>query len=548
MTLYKPKDRLLLGGTILLGGLSSLLAAFVSIFLQRVIDVAVAGEIRGFYRVLGVMAAYLLAFGVISFSEALLGKILLRNVTRYLRDRVFKGVMKQKPKEYTAQNTADYLSALVNDVKLVEDNYLVPLLLCFQMAVLFLATLGILLYLSPLVTFILLLFLVLLFVVPALMGKKLQERQEAYSEQLSSFTAAAKDFLNGYEVIRGYSALHCILGRFHIVNKDTADKKFAADRLMAVNESFSDIFSSLTVIVIVFVAAWQMMQGKVSMGTLLALIQLSGTFVTPVVILMQNIPKIQGIKPVMEHLAELMEDWERQGDKEISGDEGEDSSSQEYELQGQQNAIRCTNLTFSYAENQKLVENEDFLFEAGKKYAVVGQSGCGKSTFIKLLTGYFRDFQGQIEIGGHSVKEMPQEEINRRIAVVHQNVFLFDTDIRDNICLGRQYSDEEIHKALMESGMKDFLAGIEGGMDSKVGENGQLLSGGQRQRIAVARALIRRTPVLILDEGTSAIDRETAFEIEKRLLERRELTVITITHHMDERLEGEYDGILRLGD
>lgn len=538
MTLYKPKDRLLLGGTILLGGLSSLLAAFVSIFLQRVIDVAVAGEIREFYRVLGGMAAFLLAFGVISFSEALLGKILLRNVTRYLRDRVFKGVMKQDPKEYTAQNTADYLSALVNDVKLVEDNYLVPLLLCFQMAVLFLATLGILLYLSPLVTFILLLFLVLLFAVPALMGKKLQERQDAYSAQLSSFTAAAKDFLNGYEVIRGYSALHCILGRFHKVNKDTADKKFAADRLMAVNESFSDIFSSLTVIVIVFVAAWQMMQGKVSMGTLLALIQLSGTFVTPVVILMQNIPKIQGIKPVMEHLAELMD---------ISRNEGEDSSRQEYEMQGLQDAIRCTDLTFSYADDQKVLENEDFLFEAGKKYAVVGQSGCGKSTLIKLLTGYFRDFQGQIEIDGHSLKEMPQEEINRRIAVIHQNVFLFDTDIRDNICLGRQYSDEEIHKALMESGMEDFLAGMDGGIDSKVGENGQLLSGGQRQRIAVARALIRRTPVLILDEGTSAIDRETAFEIEKRLLERRELTVITITHHMDERLEGEYDGILRLG-
>lgn len=538
MTLYKPKDRLLLGGTILLGGLSSLLAAFVSIFLQKVIDVAVAGEIREFYRVLGGMAAFLLAFGVISFSEALLGKILLRNVTRYLRDRVFKGVMKQDPKEYTAQNTADYLSALVNDVKLVEDNYLVPLLLCFQMAVLFLATLGILLYLSPLVTFILLLFLVLLFAVPALMGKKLQERQDAYSAQLSSFTAAAKDFLNGYEVIRGYSALHCILGRFHKVNKDTADKKFAADRLMAVNESFSDIFSSLTVIVIVFVAAWQMMQGKVSMGTLLALIQLSGTFVTPVVILMQNIPKIQGIKPVMEHLAELMD---------ISRNEGEDSSRQEYEMQGLQDAISCTDLTFSYADDQKVLEHEDFLFEAGKKYAVVGQSGCGKSTLIKLLTGYFRDFQGQIEIDGHSLKEMPQEEINRRIAVIHQNVFLFDTDIRDNICLGRQYSDEEIHKALMESGMEDFLAGMEGGIDSKVGENGQLLSGGQRQRIAVARALIRRTPVLILDEGTSAIDRETAFEIEKRLLERRELTVITITHHMDERLEGEYDGILRLG-
>lgn len=190
-----------------------------------------------------------------------------------------------------------------------------------------------------LVTVILLGFLVLLFVVPAFMGKKLQERQDAYSEQLFVFTASAKDFLNGYEVIRGYSAFHCIFGRFAKVNKETAGKKFAADRLMAVNESFSDIFSSLTIIVIVLVAAWQMMQGKVTMGTLLALIQLSGTFVTPVVMLLQNFPKIQGIRPVMAHLGELM-------------------------------------------------EYEDFLFEAGKKYAVTGWSGCGKSTLIKLLTGY----------------------------------------------------------------------------------------------------------------------------------------------------------------
>lgn len=190
MKLYKTKDRLLLGGTILFGGLSSLLVAFASILMQQVIDVAVAGDVKGFYRVLAVMLVYLAALGGISLLEAIMGKILIRNVTRHLRDRIFKGVMKQKPVRFSSRNTADYLSALVNDVKLVEENYLLPLLLCFQMIVLFLATLGILFYLSPLVTVILLGFLVLLFAVPALMGRKLQERQDAYSEQLSVFTAA----------------------------------------------------------------------------------------------------------------------------------------------------------------------------------------------------------------------------------------------------------------------------------------------------------------------------------------------------------------------
>ncbi len=508
MKLYKTKDRLLLGGTILFGGLSSLLVAFASILMQQVIDVAVAGDVKGFYRVLAVMLVYLAALGGISLLEAIMGKILIRNVTRHLRDRIFKGVMKQKPVRFSSRNTADYLSALVNDVKLVEENYLLPMLLCFQMIVLFLATLGILFYLSPLVTVILLGFLVLLFAVPALMGRKLQERQDAYSEQLSVFTAAAKDFLNGYEVIRGYSAFRCIFGRYLKVNKETAEKKFASDRLMAVNESFSDILSSLITIVIVFVAAWQMMRGTVTMGTLLALIQLSGTFVIPVVMILQNFPKIQGIRPVMEHLGEWMEYEEEEAGETI--DRLENSG-----IPGQKRGICCSDLTFAYTEKQPVLEHENMLFEAGKKYAVTGRSGCGKSTLIKLLTGYSGDFEGQIYIDGISVKEMTQQEINRRIAVIHQNVFLFDTDIKDNICLGEDYTEEEIQAALKESGIWDYLSGLENGIYTKVGEDGHLLSGGQRQRIAVARALIRKTPVLILDEGTSAIDRETAFEIEK---------------------------------
>ena len=540
MKLYKTKDRLLLGGTSLFGGLSSLLVAFASILMQQVIDVAVAGDVKGFYRVLAVMLVYLAALGGISLLEAIMGKILIRNVTRHLRDRIFKGVMKQKPVRFSSRNTADYLSALVNDVKLVEENYLLPLLLCFQMIVLFLATLGILFYLSPLVTVILLGFLVLLFAVPALMGRKLQERQDAYSEQLSVFTAAAKDFLNGYEVIRGYSAFRCIFGRYLKVNKETAEKKFASDRLMAVNESFSDILSSLITIVIVFVAAWQMMRGTVTMGTLLALIQLSGTFVIPVVMILQNFPKIQGIRPVMEHLGEWMEYEEEEAGETI--DRPENSG-----IPGQKRGICCSDLTFAYTEKQPVLEHENMLFETGKKYAVTGRNGCGKSTLIKLLTGYSGDFEGQIYIDGISVKEMTQQEINRRIAVIHQNVFLFDTDIKDNICLGEDYTEEEIQAALKESGIWDYLSGLENGIYTKVGEDGHLLSGGQRQRIAVARALIRKTPVLILDEGTSAIDRETAFEIEKNLLEKKNLTVITITHHMDERLAGQYDAVVRLG-
>ena len=142
--------------------------------------------------------------------------------------------------------------------------------------------------------------------------------------------------------------------------------------------------------------------------------------------------------------------------------------------------------------------------------------------------------------------DFTQSELNRLVSVIHQNVFLFDADIYTNICLGECFLKEELEAALENSGVSQFLPGLSQGIYSPVGENGSLLSGGQRQRVAVARALIRHTPILIIDEGTSAVDQQTAYEIESRLLEQKELTVITITHHMNPDLENRYDDIFHL--
>ena len=537
MKLYDKKGRLLLACTLFLGGISAVLSAFISIFLQRIIDAAVNSDMAAFSSLFFTTLIYLGVLGAMGFLEAYCGKLMIRSITRTLRDHIFSGVMSRTPGCFSSRNTADYLSALVNVVKLVEENHLIPFLLCAQMGVLFLTTLGILLYLSPLVTAVLFLFLALMFTVPALLGKKMQRRQDACSEKLADFTARAKDFLNGYEVIRAYSMRPYILKKFTRINRDTAEKKLHADTLLAVNESFSDVLSAVSILVIVFVSSYLLMKGQITAGTLLALIQLSGTFVTPVVMLMQNIPKITGIRPVLEHLEEFSLTYQEAAEEEDLPAPA-----------GLKKGITCSNVTFGYTPEQPVLKDISFTVTPGMKCALLGESGGGKTTLIRLLTGYYTDFEGDICYDGVSVKDLSPDRLNRLAAVIHQNIFLFDTDICENICLGSTFSKDRLDHAVKASGIWQFLPSLDNGLHTRTGEDGRNLSGGQRQRIAVARALIRSTPVIILDEGTSAIDRETAHEIEAGLLAQKDLTVITITHHMDESLLDCYDKVYCLKD
>ncbi len=534
MRICVGKDKGLLALAAGLGIISAAGSALIAIALQRILDVAIEGDMAGFRSLLGVILLYIGTLCILDFAETLCGKALLRNVTKSLRNRIFSGMIRRRPQAFSRSNTADYLSAIINDVKLVEEQYLVPLLLSCQMTALFVVTLGILCYLSPLVTAILAAFLLLMFLVPAVLGKALESRQEAYSKQLSAFTAAAKDFLGGFEVIRGFSVSSHIQRRFQKENRAAADAKFRADRLLAVNESLAEMLSVISTVVVVFVSAYLVLKGSITAGTLLALIQLSGTFSTPVLVILQNYPKIKGMKPVLEKLGALAEDdseWEEEGSGRFKSFE---------------TGLELKDVSFSYGQGAEVLHGLNLSIKPGGKYALLGESGCGKTTAIKLLTGYSNTYRGTISYDGREVRELSRRDFSRLISVIHQNVYLFDTDLYHNICLGESFSEDELQYALEKSGVQKFLESLEDGLHTKTGENGSRLSGGQRQRVVLARALIRKTPILILDEGTSAVDKKTAYGIEKELLAEPSLTLLTITHYMQEGLSGMYDEILHM--
>ena len=189
------------------------------------------------------------------------------------------------------------------------------------------------------------------------------------------------------------------------------------------------------------------------------------------------------------------------------------------------------------------LDNLTLKFEQGKKYATVGKSGSGKSSIIKLLTEYGADYTGKVLINGKELSELNRESIMHVSPVCYQQTYIFNDTIFNNVAMYQGYSKEEVIKALKKAGIYDTIQMLPDGVDEKIRENGSNFSGGELQRIALARLFLRNTPMTFLDEITSGLDNETAYEIEKRLLDEN-MTIINITHRYYKTLMKEYDEIV----
>ena len=196
--------------------------------------------------------------------------------------------------------------------------------------------------------------------------------------------------------------------------------------------------------------------------------------------------------------------------------------------------ITFDDVTFEYVPGTPVLKNVSLNVRAGSTVAVVGNSGGGKTTLVNLLPRFYDVKSGAIKIDGQDIRSLTMESLRDKIAVVFQDNFLFEGTIRDNITLGKENaSDEEIAAALKMAYLDDFVAGLENGVDTEIGERGALLSGGQRQRLAIARAFIKNAPIVILDEATSALDNKSEAVVQKaidNLMQDR--TVFVIAHRL----------------
>jgi ABC-type multidrug transport system fused ATPase/permease subunit len=216
-----------------------------------------------------------------------------------------------------------------------------------------------------------------------------------------------------------------------------------------------------------------------------------------------------------------------------------------YKIQGKSieniNDITISNLSFMY-EDKAILKDISHKFEKNKSYAIVGPSGAGKTTLINLLLARENNYTGNIYYNGIEVREISLDSLYEISSFVEQNVFVFDDSIINNITMYSNVDEELLNEVIIKSGLTELIK--EKGKDYSCGENGSNLSGGEKQRISIARALINKSQLLLLDEVTSALDNETSSLITNQLLELNNTTRIMITHRLDEEVLNKFDQII----
>ncbi len=236
---------------------------------------------------------------------------------------------------------------------------------------------------------------------------------------------------------------------------------------------------------------------------------------------------------------------------ELLGEDAKDQfESEDQDIDQSEKAVSVSfdKVQFGYSKEKQILNGFTFCFDRGKKYALYGASGCGKSTVFRLIKGYCTPDSGHVMIGQTDVSTMKPDMINRYITYISQVPFVFAGTIRENLAMFREdHSDQEMMDALEAAGLADLIRSFPGKLDEEIKEGGKNFSGGEKQRITIARALLHKSAVLLVDEGTSALDNETAYQIEQNLLSQEGRTVISINHRVNDSVRL-YDEIVMIQD
>ena len=458
-----------------------------------------------------------------------------RSVITEMKEDVFSNIYSRDLKSFSENNTESYVSIMLNDIKMIEKDYVINLSSIFAYMLDIIFAVILLFKFNVKVALVAIGFSVLLSMIPKFFSKELAALKKDLSDGMKTFLVKVKEISEGFETIKTYDIEDEAYDQFSVYNDEVEDVKYNIGVMDAKINSALEFFSFLIQFLVSIIVVYFIIKDNLTVGLVGSVGQLMVNICEPMEGFSGRFNRLKTVKPIVDNVI---------GKNQVKTEKSEDS----IQIDEFRKSICFEDVKFSYDGKRNILDGINTCFEKGKKYAIVGESGSGKSTILKLILGYYSCNEGKLTVDGTDIDDLDEDSLSKLISVIQQDVFLFDTTIRNNITLFKDYPEEEIEDVIEKAHLKSLIESLEDGLDTYIGEAGDKLSGGERQRISIARAMLKNTPILLLDEATSALDNITANEIEEMVLNMKGTTVISVTHRLnEERLKG-YDKIFVIRD
>ncbi|MBS3816137.1 MAG: ABC transporter ATP-binding protein [Candidatus Thermoplasmatota archaeon] len=516
------------------------LASLAGPFLIKIAidEYIMTGNLQGLTLIFFMMVGAYGAYWFFSYFQTYLSNWIGHTVVGDIREDLYDHLQGLPIEFYNERETGDVMARVTHDVNALSDlvsTGFVHLLSDFFIMVGIVVIMLLLNVRLALVSFITIPFI---FFVVYYLGKKMRMAYRDVRERLAELNADVEQNLSGIRLVQALNRENINTGKFSKLSWKNLKANLKAATYFSLLFPIMTLSKVFGEALVLGYGGWGVVHGTVTLGVLIAFMDYVRRFFGPLADMSQVYNTYQSAGASLDRIYEYISE-------ESPIKEPEDPEAPE-KIEGE---IEVDNVSFGY-EKEKVIEELNLKIEAGETFALVGQTGAGKTTVVNVLTRLYDVDEGSIKIDGIDLRKYPKNRLRDIISVVTQDIFLFDTSIRENIRFGRpEADDEEVVKVAKDVKAHDFIEDLPQGYETRVGEKGVKLSGGQKQLVSFARAMLADPKILILDEATSSVDAYTEMLIQdamEKLLEDR--TVLMIAHRFATLDKADRIGVLKDGE
>lgn len=511
--------------SIVLASLIVILTLYVPILIGEAIDGIVYGQVN-FTFILRYLVIISVMVGITALAQWMMNKInnkVTYNVVRDMREAAFKKIEILPLKYLDRHSQGEIVSRVITDVDQFADGLLMGFTQFFTGIMTIIGTLFFMLTIHVGITFVVVLVTPLSLFVASFIAKKTYTMFKLQSEARGEQTAFIDEMIGSQKVVKAYGHEEEALEQFDEINTRLAYYSLRATFFSSLTNPCTRFVNSIVYAGVAITGALAVLTGRITVGALSCFLSYANQYTKPFNEISGVVTELQNAIACAGRIFELIE--EEPQVPEAAG---------AVHLQDVEGQVVCRQVTFSYVPDKKLIENFNIAIKPGQRVAIVGPTGCGKTTLINLLMRFYDVNEGSVCVENIDIREVTRKSLRSNYGMVLQETWLKKGTIRENIVMGKpDATEDEIIAAAKAAHAHSFIKRLPKGYDTVIGEDGGMLSQGQKQLLCITRVMLCKPPMLILDEATSSIDTRTEMQIQSafnKLMEGR--TTFIVAHRL----------------